>query len=410
MAHKILPLTIKIAASNENETFVDLVVERFEDINFQNLISFICKQLNNENLLAFDYRDEDGDLITVRSDEELIVMLSSHCYKHMEPQALYIYPKLKKSLKKKKQLKVDVRECMEVIKVEGSNKKSENIGEILQVGAMNVSDVEILSLLGSGNCASVYLGKHTTTQEKMAVKLIPLDVTRESQEQIISELGVLHQCKCDVIISFIGAFFYNNNICICTEYMDGGSLDKYEHIPEEILGSVSACVVRGLTYLWSLKILHRDVKPSNILINTEGLVKLCDFGVSVQLIDSIAKTFIGTNAYMAPERIQGHDYGIHSEVWSLGVSLFELAAGHFPYGQSIGVWRSIVLEEPPVLPSDLFSAHFVDFVSKCMKKEPQERPKPEALIDHPFLRLYNHCKKDVVSTWVTSQLEKRNNS
>nr|XP_029511810.1 dual specificity mitogen-activated protein kinase kinase 5-like [Oncorhynchus nerka] len=89
-------------------------------------------------------------------------------------------------------------------------------------------------------------------------------------------------------------------------------------------------VVKGLTYLWSLKILHRDVKPSNMLVNTRGQVKLCDFGVSTQLVNSIAKTYVGTNAYMAPERISGEQYGIHSDVWSVGISFMELALGAFP--------------------------------------------------------------------------------
>ena len=79
--------------------------------------------------------------------------------------------------------------------------------------------------------------------------------------------------------------------------------------------------------------MHRDVKPSNILVNTEGYIKLCDFGVSTQLVDSIARTYVGTNAYMAPERVIGRDYTIYSDVWSFGLSLCELATGQFPYPQ-----------------------------------------------------------------------------
>ena len=77
--------------------------------------------------------------------------------------------------------------------------------------------------------------------------------------------------------------------------------------------------------------MHRDLKPSNILVNSQGRVKLCDFGVSVQLINSIARTYIGTSAYMAPERLLGEDYRLRADVWSLGVLLFELVCGRFPY-------------------------------------------------------------------------------
>ena len=111
----------------------------------------------------------------------------------------------------------------------------------------------------------------------------------------------------------------------------GGSLEKYGVIPEAILGQIVVSIVKGLQHLWTQKIMHRDLKPSNILVNTQGRVKLCDFGVSVQLIDSIARTYIGTSAYMAPERLRGENYRMRAEVWSLGVLTFELVSGTFPY-------------------------------------------------------------------------------
>ncbi|KAM9422790.1 dual specificity mitogen-activated protein kinase kinase 5 isoform 3-T4 [Salvelinus alpinus] len=167
----------------------------------------------------------------------------------------------------------------------------------------------------------------------VTLQVIPLDITVELQKQIMSELEILYKCDSSYIITFYSAFFVENRISICTEYMDGGSLDVYRRIPEHVLGRISVAVVKGLTYLWSLKILHRDVKPSNMLVNTRGQVKLCDFGVSTQLVNSIAKTYVGTNAYMAPERISGEQYGIHSDVWSVGISFMELALGAFPYPQ-----------------------------------------------------------------------------
>jgi serine/threonine protein kinase len=74
-----------------------------------------------------------------------------------------------------------------------------------------------------------------------------------------------------------------------------------------------------------------DIKPSNILFNSKGQVKICDFGVSGELINSIADTFVGTSTYMSPERIQGAQYTVKSDVWSLGISLIELALGRFPF-------------------------------------------------------------------------------
>merc|ERR1719210_1262953 len=117
--------------------------------------------------------------------------------------------------------------------------------------------------------------------------------------------------------------------------MDGGSLDlilrKAGRIPEPILGTITIAVLKGLSYLREKhQIMHRDVKPSNILVNTCGEIKLCDFGVSGQLIDSMANSFVGTRSYMAPERLQGSHYSVQSDIWSLGLSLVEMSIGRYP--------------------------------------------------------------------------------
>lgn len=78
--------------------------------------------------------------------------------------------------------------------------------------------------------------------------------------------------------------------------------------------------------------MHRDIKPENILINSKGKIKLSDFGISKELeqTKALTNTFVGTLSYMSPERIQGHQYGYPSDIWSLGLVILELASGHFP--------------------------------------------------------------------------------
>jgi mitogen-activated protein kinase kinase len=162
----------------------------------------------------------------------------------------------------------------------------------------------------------------------------------------------------------------------------------------DVLGKIAEATLGGLTYLYTKHhIMHRDIKPSNILVNSRGFIKLCDFGVSGELVNSIADTFVGTSTYMAPERIQGEKYTVKSDVWSFGLSIMELAIGKFPFdaseqlsddeGQPAGILdllQQIVHEPAPRLPkSDAFPQILEDMVQKCLYKKPEDRPTPQEL-------------------------------
>ncbi|KAJ8333801.1 hypothetical protein SKAU_G00411200 [Synaphobranchus kaupii] len=320
-------------------------------LSFNDLLVAIKEVMPEATITAFEYEDEVGDRITVRSDEELKAMLSYYHSTVMDQrmngllsEPLHIFPRASKTpgIRNIHGLKVNTcsgptQNCTpaptEILPNASLKKSSAELKKILTNGQINEQDIRYQELLGHGNGGTVYKAYHHLGKRVLAVKVIPLDITVELQKQIMSELEILYKCDSPYIITFYSAFFVENRISICTEFMDGGSLDVYRKIPEQVLGRIAVAVVKGLTYLWSLKILHRDVKPSNMLVNTQGQVKLCDFGVSTQLVNSIAKTYVGTNAYMAPERISGEQYGIHSDVWSLGISFMELALGNFPYPQ-----------------------------------------------------------------------------
>ncbi|RXW22122.1 hypothetical protein EST38_g3742 [Candolleomyces aberdarensis] len=198
------------------------------------------------------------------------------------------------------------------------------------------SDLEKLADLGQGNGGSVEKVKHVPTGTIMAKKSVLIDAKSSVRKQILRELDIMHECNSEYIISCYGSFIEDPNVCTCIEFMDKGSFDgiykSYGALPVEVVGRVAMSVLEGLTYLYDVhRIIHRDIKPSNILFNSEGQIKLCDFGVSGELINSIAHTFVGTSVYMSPERIQGADYSVKSDVWSLGISLIELALGAFPF-------------------------------------------------------------------------------
>lgn len=162
----------------------------------------------------------------------------------------------------------------------------------------------------------------------------------------------------------------------------------------DVLGKIAEATLAGLTYLYKTHhIMHRDIKPSNVLVNSKGYIKLCDFGVSGELVNSVADTFVGTSTYMAPERIQGEKYTVKSDVWSFGLTIMELAIGKFPFDASehlsdgeaapagiLDLLQQIVHEPAPRLPkSEAFPAILEDMIQKCMCKKPEGRPTPQEL-------------------------------
>ncbi|CAG8718324.1 13793_t:CDS:2, partial [Funneliformis caledonium] len=240
-------------------------------------------------------------------------------------------------------------------------------------------DLKHLKELGAGNGGTVSQVMHITTKTLMAKKIIHIDANPSLRKQILRELQILHDCNSRYIVSFYGAFMSDADISMCMEYMDVGSLDqiykKNGPIPLEIVGKITIAVLEGLNYLYeSHRIIHR------------GQIKICDFGVSGQLINSIADTFVGTSNYMSPERIQGATYSVRSDVWSVGITLMELAMGRFPFppdGSQLTVLellQHIVNEAPPKLPAGEFPEHFDDFVQKCLIKEVSGRPSPNELL------------------------------
>lgn len=306
-----------------------------------------------------------------------------------------------------------------------------------KIGELSEDDFEKLGELGSGNGGVVMKVRHKSSRLIMARKLIHLEVKPAIKKQIIRELKVLHECNFTHIVGFYGAFYSDGEISICMEYMDAGSLDlilkKAGRIPENILGKITSAVLKGLSYLRDKHaIMHRDVKPSNILVNSCGDIKICDFGVSGQLIDSMANSFVGTRSYMSPERLQGTHYSVQSDIWSLGLSLVEMAIGMYPipppdtktisaiFGLHDGDSPShsngprpmaifelldyIVNEPPPKLPSCFFSSEFKDFVDHCLKKHPDERADLKTLMNHEWVRKSESENVDIAG-WVCRTME-----
>lgn len=275
---------------------------------------------------------------------------------------------------------------------------------------VEADDLEKIADLGRGAYGVVEKMRHIKTNTVMAVKRITATVNTQEQKRLLMDLDIsMRSSDCPFTVHFYGALFREGDVWICMEVMEC-SLDKFYPIvfnnsktmPEDILGKIAVAVVNALHYLHSkLHVIHRDVKPSNILINRRGEVKMCDFGISGYLVDSVAKTLdAGCKPYMAPERIdpQGSgvsNYDIKSDVWSLGISLIEMATGKFPYA----IWKTpfeqlkqVVTEKSPSLPPDVFSKPFENLINICLQKEFTKRPNYEQLLANEFI--VEHTKKD----------------
>ncbi|KAJ1964601.1 MAP kinase kinase Wis1 [Dipsacomyces acuminosporus] len=262
---------------------------------------------------------------------------------------------------------------------------------------ISMHEMQVLEVLGRGQFGIVHKVFHKPTRVTMALKEIRLELNQSALKQIIMELDVLHKARSPYIVDFYGAFFVESRVYYCMEYMDFGSLDRLypAGVPDPILAKITLSVVKGLQFLKDdLNIIHRDVKPTNILVNRKGEVKLCDFGVSGELNKSLAKTHVGCQSYMAPERIFStggpEGYTIQSDVWSLGVTIIEIATGQYPYHISnydspFAQLNAIVHGDPPTLPSDRYSPEACDFVAKCLAKSSNTRPLYQDMLKHPWL-------------------------
>ncbi|EAW07234.1 mitogen-activated protein kinase kinase PBS2 [Aspergillus clavatus NRRL 1] len=304
--------------------------------------------------------------------------------------------------------------------------------------SISLDEVERLDELGKGNYGTVYKVRHSRPQMRkpgmglrgvisrpagsdndnsaggkppdnlsgyiMAMKEIRLELDENKFAQIIMELDILHRCVSPFIIDFYGAFFQEGAVYMCVEYMDGGSIDKLykDGMPENILRKVALSTVMGLKTLKDdHNIIHRDVKPTNILVNSRGQIKICDFGVSGNLVASIAKTNIGCQSYMAPERIAGGGvqqsgapgggtYSVQSDIWSLGLTLIECAIGRYPYppetfNNIFSQLHAIVHGDPPTLPETGYSEEAQSFIRACLDKNASKRPSYSMLLRHPWL-------------------------
>lgn len=252
---------------------------------------------------------------------------------------------------------------------------------------------ELLAKLGKGSYASVYKARDTRDGSVCAIKVLEIEL--EDTKALIKEIRILKNCNSEYIVKFKGSYLKENHLWLVMEYCGLGSVCDIMSICQkkftepEIVG-VLIQALRGLDYLHKLKMIHRDIKSGNILLNHDGDCKLADFGVSAELENTLAKrkTLIGTPYWMAPEVLQAASYDSAADIWSIGITAYEMAVGHPPHIDKHPLRAIFVI---PTLPSPTlpeegnWSKNFVDFLALCLNKSAKERPSAAALLEHPFL-------------------------
>lgn len=281
----------------------------------------------------------------------------------------------------------------------------------------SLKDLEEQEILGEGTFGKVSKYLHTPSNKTVAVKKVRIQMDKS----LIQELSVLEEAmkngKCEFVVSFFGSLKSEGEVLICMEIMKI-SMDKistlanskHVQIPQPNLQHIAYCIVQALNYVkTALNVIHRDVKPSNMLVGEKGEVKLCDFGISGPLIDSIAKTHeVGCRPFMAPERLnpdKDQGYTIHSDVWSFGISMFEMSTGNSPYGEFKNFFdqvNRVVNGDPPQLPNDCgYDDTLIQFVNSTLKKNYKDRPNYTQLLEDPFLAGFKP-NNDAMAAWIAT--------
>lgn len=262
--------------------------------------------------------------------------------------------------------------------------------------SVRARDLVKIGELGKGASGGVVLALYKPTLTCVALKRVNV-FQRSQRRQMVAELQAFSSVQSPNIVQFYGAYFSRGkgNIAMMLELMNCGSLEyqiqRLGPLPEVLIRHLALQLVEALHTLREACQLHRDIKPANILLNTAGECKLSDFGLSKQLDRRVAascQAFVGTMAYLSPERLEHSSFSYPADVWSFGLTLVYTALGYLPLPvRNYWALRDMVNSDPPHIPPDVegFSLEFRHFVSRCTAVKPEDRATIQELRNHPWL-------------------------
>ena len=191
--------------------------------------------------------------------------------------------------------------------------------------------------IGRGSFSKVYSAKHKITGDLVAIKKIRMDVFNQYRIRMMAELDIIRKLKHNHILAFHGIYQSKNNIYILSELCDG-TLSTYieSNNTEKEIHDIYKQIIEGIKYLYENKIYHRDIKPENILLK-DKVVKIADFGFAKETNmnenTKMSNTICGSPSYMAPELILDSPKNGKSDIWSLGVILYQMMYNRHPAGE-----------------------------------------------------------------------------
>ena len=247
--------------------------------------------------------------------------------------------------------------------------------------------------LGSGSICKVYKAEARSSEGSFFAVRIMKEKDPEHLKKIRCEIAVMKLCSSQYIVHYHFTYYHRDSLFMFIEYMDQGSLAHFikfyggKKIPEKVIAFILSQIIKGLMSIHIHRQIHRDIKSDNVLLNKSGDAKIADFGFALQLTAEkmCVKGLAGTTAWMAPELIKKEEYDEKVDIWSLGIIAIELCQGEPPYLflPPIKAMYKIVSEEPPTVTG--FSPQLKDFISCCLKKNPNERYTSAQLLKHPLI-------------------------
>ena len=258
-------------------------------------------------------------------------------------------------------------------------------------------------LIGKGSSSCVYKVINLINNKIYALKE---SLSKEVEFLFKNEINIFKKLKneSEYIIKFYNYLLLPNQINLELEYCQYGSLrdilkkakKKKIHLNELEISSIIYMVLHGLNYMHKHNLINRDIKCKNILVNKDGVAKLCDFGISQKFIkETYARHKAGSPYWMAPELINQQKYDKSIDIWSLGITCIELAEYEPPYINYDKNEALIKIRDSPprgLSNPEIWSYEFNDFVSKCLNFNKYERPTCEELLRHDFINMIDKKK------------------